>query len=159
MILSLSFYGSLAIVALWASWRDDDLRWVGLAICFSFIASNLTWFFMATVTRPGVYTMCEIFISLTTYMAWHELRYKILIAIVMVSALSICANVALSLQLQPVWTQIHTHEMITNVCFVLECLLTFGAGVMHGVRTGRFNLRLGLRNRTRQHHGHWNKKP
>lgn len=139
MIL-LFLYGSLAVLALWASWHEMDLRWIGLALVFSFIVSNLTWLFGTIDNRAGAYTMCEILVALAAYMAWEDQRSRALPLLGMICAVSISANIALSLHQHPIWAQIHTHEVITNLCFALECLTTAGMGIAHGIGTGRFHL-------------------
>lgn len=159
MSLLLAFYGSMAGLALWATWHESDLRWIGAAICFNFLASNAVWLFGPIASRSGVYTMCEILVALAAYMAWEDLRYRALPLLGMIAAISICANIVFAMQNEPIWTQIHTHEVITNICFTLECVVTFGMGVWHGARAGRFDRWSGHRHASGQSHGLGNREP
>jgi hypothetical protein len=158
-MLLAAFYGSLALLALWATWRERDLRWVGIALVFSWSASNAIWFLGGAESRPGVYTMCEVFVAIAAYMAWDDLRYRMLPVLVLICALSTAANVALALQLAPIRTQIHTHEVITNICFALECGVAFGMGVWHGVTSGRFDSWPGVRNMAGHSHALRDREP
>lgn len=155
----LAVYGALALLALWATWSETDLRWIGVALCFSFIASNAVWYLDAPASRAGVYTMCEIFVALAAYMAWEDLRFRMLAVLGMTAAVSICANIVFAWQVQPIWTQIHRHELITNACFAVECIVTFGMGVWHGVGAGRFDRWTGHRDAVGQSHGLGRREP
>lgn len=146
-------YGSLALFTIAATWPERDLRWIGLALGFSFGMSNLAWAFGDIENRVGIYTMCEIFVALAAYMAWEDLRYRALPALGMVCAISITANIAFALQPHPKWAQIHTYELITNLCFALECLVASGMGIAHGVGTGRFGVWSRDRDEVGQSHG------
>lgn len=136
------FYGSLAGLAVWATCRDRDLSWIGAMLVLNLVVSNLLWFFSSVESRPGAYTMLELFVALSAVMCWLEHRYRGLIALVAVAGLSIAANVALAATWSPTDGQVRMHEIITNVCFALECLIATGVGVAHGYRTGRFRRRL-----------------
>lgn len=159
MILALAFYGSLAALALWATWRESDLRWIGLALGFSYAASNAIWFFGEIGNRAGVYTMCEIFIALAAYMAWEEHRYRMLAVLGAISAVSIAANIAFAWHDTPTSAQVYMHEVVTNICFALECIVTTGIGVWHGVGAGRFHRWIGARDAVAEPHGFRGRKP
>jgi hypothetical protein len=152
-------YGGMAVLALWATWHEPDLRWIGLALAFSFTASNLVWFFGTLDNRTGVFTMCEIFVALAAYMAWEDLRYRALAGLGIICAISITANIAFVSNMHPKWSQIHTYELITNLCFALECLTTAGMGIAHGVGIGRFRIWPGHRDEMGQSHGVRNREP
>lgn len=139
MIAALVFYGALVSLAMWASARDEDLRWVGASIGASYGVSNIIWFFGTVPQRPAIYSMLELFIILSTFFAWEMRKERLLFALVFVSALSICANIALAAIEHPVPGQVRMHEVITNLCFVFECMLLFAVGVRDGIRTGRFS--------------------
>ena len=143
MIGLLVFYGSLTALAVWATWRDENLRWIGVALLTSWAASNFTWFLLSVVSRPAIYTMTEMFVMVSAYMAWEMRRPgpksdQLLLALIAVSTLSTMANVALARVGKPTFAQIHLHELATNICFALECLIVAGVGVADGYRTGRF---------------------
>ncbi|QPQ55604.1 hypothetical protein IC614_03100 [Allosphingosinicella flava] len=137
----LLFYGSAAAFALWATWRDEDLRWLGGTLCFSFVISNLVWFLGSVSQRPGIYTMLEVFVAVCAYVAWHRHPSKSLIAVVMLATLSICANIGFAITYEDHGPQTRGHEITTNLIFLFECLLTAGVGIMDGFRTGRFRRR------------------
>jgi hypothetical protein len=135
-------YGLLTMLTIWASARDNDLRWVGAALGASFALSNVTWFLGNVTARPGLYTMLEMFVALAAYLAWDIRREKALVLVVVASTMSICANIALAIISEPSNRQLRIHETVTNICFAAECLLVLYAGVADGYRTGRFPSRL-----------------
>lgn len=132
-------YGSLAALALWATWHEDDLRWVGIALMLSFTVSNVVWYVGTPADRPGIYTMLEIFVAVMAFTAWGMTRHSALIGLVILNALSIVANIAFAMKLHPIREQINTYEQITNAIYVLECLVATGVGLRHGTGIGRFN--------------------
>lgn len=139
MWAALACYGALIAVTLWASARNEDLRWVGASLGASYGVSNIIWFVGEVTQRPGIYSMLELFIIIATYLAWEVRRERMLIALVFISALSICANIALAAIEHPNPGQVRMHEILTNLCFTIECLLLFAVGVRDGIRTGRFD--------------------
>lgn len=134
MILALAFYGSLACGALWTTWHDIHLRTVGAMLCTSYLVSNASYFGGSIGDRPGIYTMLEIMVAGSAYLA-HLFCPSVrlmFILIVAVSVLSICANVAFASIMEPVKVQQYIYTIATNACFASECLLTIWAGVRHG---------------------------
>lgn len=141
MIAALAFYGCLAGAALYATWHNRELRMIGLALVMGFTVSNFAWSMLPAHERPGIYTMVEMFVILWAYLAWIERKSAFLVGIVCASIVSICANIAFALQLEPgasVPLELRRiHVIATNACFVVECLLTIWLGVSDGVRGGR----------------------
>lgn len=137
--LSLLLFGGAAGLALWATKHDEDLIWVGGAILFSFLVSNVLWFAGGITHRPGVYTMLEMFILIAAFLSWHEKRHRALIGVAVLATLSIAANVAFALVYSGEASQVRAHETATNIIFMFECLLTIGVGIMDGHRSGRFD--------------------
>lgn len=145
MLLPLLLYGALAALALWATWRDIDLRWVGLWLAGGFISSNVLFFSVPIFARVGPYTFIEVLVAVAAMGAWLEHRYRALAVLVAVNLVSIGFNVVFALNDPPSRWQIYLWEVSTNLCFATECLLAIGVGIAHGYRTGRFSRRLHLR--------------
>lgn len=135
----LIFYGILAACAMWATWRDDDLRWIGLWLAAGWALSNIVFATLPPVARPGPFSFVEMMVALAAYLAFAEHKYRALIGIVALNVASISANIAFAAINDPVWRQIHLYEVTVNLCFAAQCLVTFGVGVAHGRRTGRFH--------------------
>lgn len=139
------FYGALALLALWATWRDFDLFWVGIWLFLGFVASNVMFATMPVRDLPGPYTFIECLVAVAATTAWLHHRYRGLIALVSVNLLSIGFNVAYALNRPPTPYQDWLWVVATNACFAAECLIVAGVGIAHGYRTGRFARRLRLR--------------
>lgn len=139
MVAALVFYGALIAITIWASARNEDLRWVGASLGASYGVSNVIWFLGTPVQRPGIYSMLELFIIIATYLAWEVRRERLLIVLVITSTLSICANIGLAAIAHPHPGQVRVHEVLTNIFFMIECLLLTTVGVRDGIRTGRFD--------------------
>lgn len=137
MLAELAFYGSLAGAAVYATWHDEELRWIGLALVLSFLLSNLVWANGTQQDRAGVYTMTEIVVLAAAGQAWRKEGRWALVALVAVCVLSICANIAYA-SVPPSDRTGDLHKTITNATFFLECLLVAGLGVADGIRSGRF---------------------
>lgn len=149
MLLALAFYGALAALAVWATW-SDDMWLLGAALMLGFIVSNVVWFAAPVSWRPGPYSSIEVLIAAAAFGALDKAggctrRFAGLVMILGVNIVSICANVALVFNTPPNMRQVWLHEVTTNVCFAVECLLAVGVGVAHGYRTGRFHWRPHLR--------------
>lgn len=138
MIIALIFYGVLVALAMWATAREENLRWIAAAIAASYAVSNMLWFLGTVPQRPGIYSMLEMFIIISAWLAYEIRRERALIFLVTVSALSICANIGLAAIEHPNNGQVRMHEILTNICFMIECLIVISLGVRDGVRTGRF---------------------
>lgn len=139
------FYGSLALLALWATWRDFDLLWIGLWLFIGFVASNIMFATMPVHDLPGPYTFIETMVATAVVSAWASHRSPAMIAIVAVNLVSIGFNVAYALNRPPTAYQDYLWVAATNACFAAECLIVIGVGIAHGYRTGRFTRRLRLR--------------
>ena len=142
MILAMLFYGGLAAIALWATWRDFDLRWVGLWLVAGYVITNVMYFTVTVETMVGPYTFIEVMVAIAAMSAWTEHRYSALVLLVAINLASIGANVAFAANFPPNVRQIFLWELTTNICFAAECLIAAGVGVSHGYRTGRFTRRL-----------------
>lgn len=140
--VALAFYGSLAGLALWATWHDFDLLAVGVALAFCFVISNIIGLTVAVANQPGPYSAIQILIAAMAVQAWGEHRSRKLIALVCVSLASVGANIAFVLNFPPDQRQIFLWELTTNMCFAGECLLASWMGIAHGYRVGRFSARV-----------------
>jgi len=143
MIFWLVLYGTLAGFALWATWHDRHLRTVGAMLVIDYIISNMAWFSSNAHDRAGIYTMLEIMIVVTAYIA-HSFcssvrTHWLLRGVVAVSVVSICINIAFSSIMVPIPYQTYIYDIATNMCFAAECLLMITGGVLDGVGAGRFD--------------------
>lgn len=139
MILSLIFYGTLASLALWATWKDEDLRWIGGWLVAGFCLSNVLFFTVPIVTWPGPYTMIEMLVALTAYCAWATLGYRLLILLVTFNLISLGVTINFATAgFNPSRYEIMVFVIGTNICFTVECFITLSVGIAHGYRTGRF---------------------
>lgn len=138
-ILPLVVYGGLAAAAAGTTWHDSCLRWVGFWLLVTFLTSNALWYFgVVPQDRTGVYTCLQVMLSVATVCAWDVYQRRILVPLVGLAALSVCSNIAFAAIVSPVWRQIHTWEVTTNLCFAAECLLAIWGGVSHGRKLGHF---------------------
>ena len=139
MILTV-FYGSLAFIALYATWRDRDLVWLGWALVGGWAVSNALFFLTPLSWRPGPYSVIELLVLYAAALAWmvdKRARWQLLI-LAGVNVLSITANVAFSATYSPNARQIYVWELATNLCFAAECLIATWVGIADGYRSGRF---------------------
>jgi len=143
----------LVVIALRVTWHDENMRWIAFMLAVSMGMSNAVHFFGTVEDVPGVYTMAEMFVATAAYVAWEHHRQRWQVVLGVLSAISITANIARVAILHPDRMQINMHEAITNIIFAMECLATIGMGVAHGVGTGRFHWRLGLRHEAPESHG------
>jgi hypothetical protein len=137
--LSFICYGAVVGAALWLAWQDEDYCSVAWTLVGSFVVSNLVWHLADPESRPGVYSMLELFVIVMTFMAWAHKRGKGLVLLVAVSAGSIAANIAFASIRRPELSQIHLHEAVINICFLTECLIVGVLGGLESARAGRFN--------------------
>ena len=149
-MIAILFYGSLALFAVWATWRSFDLMWVSAWLFLGFLGSNVMFATMEVRDMPGPYTFIEVMVAVAAVTAWAPLRYRGLIALVSVNLLSIGFNAAYALNRPPTPYQDYLWVVATNACFAAECLIVAGVGIAHGYRTGRFTRRLRLRRRAAQ---------
>lgn len=141
MILALVFYGALAALAVWATWKDEDLRWIGWMLAAGFCLTNILHFTAPIAAQPGPFTVIEMLVALAAYCAWGALGYRPLIALVAVNLASICLNIAFAAAGEPSVYQTYVFVVGTNICFAVECFLALGVGIAHGYYTGRFRFR------------------
>jgi hypothetical protein len=134
-------YGALAVLALWSSGHDRDLRAIGICLVLGWAFSNiLDWSFPAT-DKPGPYTFIELIVALFAYLAWEVRQQRSILLILCVNIVSICSNIALALNNLPDARHIYVHALTTNLCFAAECGLVMWIGVADGYRIGRFHWR------------------
>ncbi len=142
MIL-LAFFSALICIALWATWRDADLRAVGCALVISWLLSIGLWLTNNLEDRAAVYTMGEVITITAAGLALRD-KYRLwLVALACINVASICFNVALAIKGTGRPEYVNLHGDATNIIFGLECLAAFLAGV--GER-GYLGPGLGIRN-------------
>jgi hypothetical protein len=143
MYLIIAFYGALAGVALWATWHDIHLRTIGAVLIIDWLISNAAWFSGDSQTRAGVYTMLEILVSASAYIAFAFCKSAVtrwtLIGVVTVSVFSCGCNIVFASIIAPVPFQKYIYDVATNLCFAAECLLATGAGIHDGLGIGRLD--------------------
>lgn len=139
-LLAVTFYGSLAGLACWATWRDFDLRWIGMWLVAGFVISNALFFLAPLSWRPPVYSVVEFMVLLSASIALAEGKRPKLALVLLggVTVVSIASNVAFAFENGYTLRQINRWEVTTNLCFAAECLLATWAGIADGYRTGRF---------------------
>lgn len=147
------FFVLCGLIALACSWHDIELRWVGYALVFGNITSVLVWYLRMNTERAAIYTLTEIGIDFLAFLAFYTRcligkasRWEcgLLILIVMISTMSISANVALAWLTNadhPDDYLVAIHAAVTNWFYFAECLLTAITGIISGVRTGHINRR------------------
>lgn len=136
----LIFFGTLALLAAWATKGEEDLQWVGVALLAGYALSNLLHATMRVTNMPGPYSLIEFLVLFLTSIAWdsHRRCWPLLV-LAGVNIVSICTNIAFASIFPPSPRQIYHFELTTNLCFVAECLLATGVGVYNGRRHGRFS--------------------
>jgi hypothetical protein len=145
-VVALIFYGTLAVLALWATWHNEDLRWIGWMLVTGFCLSNILFFTAPITVRPGPYILIEILVALAAYCAWGATEYRALIVLVAFNLASIGVNLTFAAGgPNPSPHNIFVFVAATNFCFATECLLALGVGIAHGYRVGRFHRRFHLR--------------
>lgn len=133
-------FAAFAAGAVWSTWADDDLRWIGIWLATSYGAANWMHGNMHPTNLPGPYAMIEVMILLAAGVAWDSHRqYWWLVLLGGINILSICACIAFASQFPILPRHIFIFELTTNLAFAAECLLAIGAGIADGYRTGRFN--------------------
>lgn len=136
-------YATFTAGALWATWPDDDLRWVGVWLLVSFAAANWMHANMAVTDLAGPYSLIEFMILLAAGVAWdNHRRYWGLVLLGGINLLSICVCIAFATEKPATPRHIFVFELTTNLCFAAECLLAMVAGIADGYRTGRFDCML-----------------
>lgn len=138
MLLALAFYGGLAVLALVVTWRTHELRWLGAALVLGYLLSNAAHFYLPFAERPAAFTVIEIGISLAAFIGRVLGAPRGMILVISISALSVTANIAVSLYTDPSHSQVNVWEGITNLCYIGECLVTAGTGIYANDWLGRF---------------------
>jgi hypothetical protein len=127
-------YAGLAIAACAASWRDFDLRPVGVALVGSFLASNAAQW-LSVQERPAAYTVCEVMVLSMAFLAHVCGASRLTVGIVAVSIISISTNLYVTTIDHPLRSQVMLWELATNLCFGAECLLVVGIALHGRIRT------------------------
>lgn len=144
-LAAIAFYGALTALAVWATWKEPNLCWLGCSLAFGFGFSNFLYFTTPIEIRPGPYTFIEVIVAVCAYLALESLRYQVLIYVIVVNIISTGINIYFaSLGAEPSKWHCHAFGLGTNICFAAECLLATSAGVKHGYSTGRFDRRFYL---------------
>jgi len=135
----LLLYGGLAFMAVLATIRDEDLRWIGLWLLAGFALSNFLHARVNVTDLPGPYSLIEFMVLVAVGVAWDNHRkYWALLVLAGINILSICINIGFGTTFPPSKQQIYLFELTTNICFAAECLLAIGVGLADGLRNGRF---------------------
>lgn len=125
-----------ACLAVAMTWRDRDLQLVGLTLLGGWLLSNAAvWFGMPVDQRPAAYTVIEIAVALMAYIALSGGKSRVLSGLIAVNAASIAANIAFSAA--PFYdipsgkssAALIKWQIVTNICFAMECLFASIAGV------------------------------
>ena len=128
------FYAGLAVAACVASWRNVELRPVGVAVVVSLAASNAAHWWLPAMERPAAYTVAEATVLSMAFLAHVCGASRLLVAIVAVSIVSIGLNIRMTTIDAPTLEQIRGWEVSTNVCFAAECLLVITSALHERVR-------------------------
>lgn len=138
MSLIFAAYGLLAGLALWATCRDEYMRWLGLWLMGEWLLSNILVFGgVPAQDRIGPYSMLQIMIAIAAAWGLRD-RSRWLIGVLLVCVVYFSANIALALEKHPDPRQIYLWIVTTNLAFAVQCLLAFGIGVAQRARTGHF---------------------
>lgn len=132
-------YALLAVAAIWVAWRDDDVRPVGFAILGAAVISNIVLCCMTRSEWPMGLTVAETLVASCAFVCRMVHGPKMLVLVVMTSAVSIASNVAIAwLGAAANVTSAQTRLWVTatNVCYVVECLLVIAMGVRQRVGSG-----------------------
>jgi hypothetical protein len=136
----IALFAACAIGATYAARRDDDLRMVGGMLILNLLLSNL----VVAMTRDpqaraGVFTMVEILVAVAAYLAYAMgAPHRALIAVVSLCLISISSTVAYALIHAPSRETINLWHLVTNGCFVLNCLLVGVTGRRDAVGSDNF---------------------
>lgn len=122
------FYAGLAVAACAASWRNEALQPVGVAIVASWTASNAAHWWLPALERPAAYTVAEAMVLSMAFLAHVCGGSKWLVALVAVCTLSIGMNVYATYLGEMNRAQSYAWELATNVCFATECILVITSG-------------------------------
>jgi len=125
-------FGVLAAVTLSSSWRHESLRAIGIMLALGYCVSHfVTYMFLANMmffeTRVLVYSFIEVGVGSIAFMLYMCGGSRALIAVVAFAMASICANLAILVvtppNLTPPLETRHLWNLVTNVCFAMECLV------------------------------------
>lgn len=130
-------YAGLAAIALAASWRDFDLRPVGIAVAISCAASNASHYWLSQPERPAAYTVAEALVLSMAFLSHVCGASRMLVALVAVCIVSIGLNVHMTTIERATDAQINLWELQTNLCFGVECLLVIASGLHERLRRPR----------------------
>lgn len=152
-MLETAFYGSLAGFALWATWRVDGVRQVGVTLALCWAASNLAFWFVPIEYRTAVNPIIDVMFILAAAKAGMETKSRVPLVLITLSVLAIVINTAFSMSAARDWSQLHLYEVSLNLIFVLQCLVTSGWGIADADWVDRFrNLPVFRRHRAQYPH-------
>lgn len=142
-------YGTLAFIVLATLWRDENLRTVAVALVASWAASNIATYYFSPGERPPFYTVTEVAIAVSAFIALELGGSRALAWLLGVSALSIASNIAYDYVASgygpdaPPKALTIRWQIATSVCFATECALAL-------IARWRSNGRLDLRSLVRR---------
>lgn len=139
-MLALGVFLPLVLTALLVSWHNPDIRNIGLALLFTWAASNATAIFLPFDYRPILYPLLQVMIGLTAAGGWLVMRFTpegsrpiegqiFALAVVIVALANTAAAINYSLQTAPGFNDKYLFVLLTNLTFGAECILVGTWGV------------------------------
>lgn len=129
------FYAALAVGACVVSWRNFELRPVGIALTASCLCSNLATVYLGIKDRPAAYTVCEALVLSMAFLAHVCGASRLMVGVVAVCILGVCFNITVTTVDNLTRAQIITWQIATNLCFGAECILVIVTALYEHVRT------------------------
>lgn len=128
-LATLGFYACLAGFAVAATWRSEGKRQVGLMLAACWVASNVTALALPITLRPAIFPILDVLFALTAAKAGKETGSRVPVILIALSVAAVAANTAFSISGAVSWQQMHTYEIVLNLIFALQCLVTGTWGV------------------------------
>lgn len=153
------FYGTFALLALAAVWRNREARPLGWALVVAWALSNAIAFGLDFDWRPVLYPMIDLMIAVVARDVWRRNGYRIAGVITGLSLLNCVVNVAFALVVMKHATELEQstrsiHTLSTNLIFWSKCIVLTIWGVADAnAWSGRFGL-VRLRHREDLRAGH-----
>jgi hypothetical protein len=134
-----AFYASLVAFALFATWPHEAKRQVGVMLLLCWAASNIIFWTLPLAFRPSIFPILDVLFALTCAKAGKETGSRVPLALIALSVLAIAANTAFSISGGVHYHQARFYEIILNVVFALQALVTGAWGIADAVgRSVRF---------------------